>query len=1168
MLHMKGHTIKTEKFFGAPGVWLVIIFTVIVSIALLYFIERHLEEMEEQTQLSSARAIVNAVSFFQQFYTIDIIERLKNTDIKVSHQYKEIENSIPLPATMAMELGKFIKKKSNNKLFFRMISDKPFPWRKDRVLDDFEKAALSSIRSEDGPFYQFEKHAGSKVLRYAQGVVMSKECVKCHNSHKDTPATDWKVNDLRGLMVVSIPLVDRTYNPFSINIEDHNDRNDFINLVVVFTGTIGFALTMLGIMAYRNWRSKERIASLLKAEAIQNVQLEKARLQVEKDKMQIGAILDTVFDAIITINSKGIIRSLNPATERIFGYQSDEILGQNVTMLMPEPYHSEHDEYLAHFKHNSESNVIGGVREVKGQRKDGSIMTLELSVNVFDMPGQRMFTGSLRDITQRKCAEEALINSEKHLRATIEAALDCIIVINEAGLIIEFNPAAETTFGFSRGDVLGKPVSQVIIPERYQAKHESGLLRYLKTGQSEMLGKRVFVNAKRADGTEFQSELAIKSVKSTQGTIFVAYLRDITEQKKAEKEIHKLALLTEQSVSPVLRVSAEGEILYSNPASDHIIKEWNTVLGEKCREYAKEAQLKKSKIEAEMPCVDDIYQLTFQPVPNQKYVNIYAVNITERIRTSEELKSARDTAEKASQAKTEFLAMMSHEIRTPLNAVMGILGLLQDTELGSQERNYVDIGYQSAESLLHIINDILDFSKMEAGKLELEIDNFDPVSLISNIRDIMGYQAHVKDIILTTDVSDDLPELLVGDPGRIRQILLNMTSNAVKFTENGRVTLRCYLREKTNESVSLYFEVQDTGIGIPLNMQDKLFSKFTTVDASYSRKFGGTGLGLVISKKLVILMGGNIGFTSQPDEGSTFWFSLPVALGTEQEILSLPDQSSSSCENKIADRKISHEARILVAEDSSVNAMVIRNILENQGFKIEVAANGLEAVEAVHTRPFDAVLMDVAMPEMDGFEATAVIRGMSSSQARIPIIAMTAHALKGYREKVIEGGMDDYLTKPLNKKQLVDTLLQWTDSSNNEESPEEFTLSSEDVSLIDEKVLKNLGEDTMPELIPEMIARFIKELLVRLKNIADARENKDIEALKFESHTLGSSAGTFGALRLHQLARKVEALCLENNKEEAFKLIGMLGDVGLKTVNAFRYDRISDNTLIYKPDKQ
>jgi len=757
---MKRHIAKTEKFFGAPGVWLVIIFTVIVSIGLLYFIERHMEEVEEQTQLSSARAIVNAVSFFQQFYTIEIIERLKNTDIKVSHQYKEIEGAIPLPASVAMELGNFIKKKSNNKLSFRMISDKPFPWRKDRILDDFEKAALSSIRSEDGSFYQFEEHAAPKMLRYAQGVVMSKECIKCHISHKDTPETDWKVGDLRGLMVVSIPFVERTYNPFSINIDDHNNHNDFINLVVVFTGTIGIALSMLGIMAYRNWRSKERISSLLKAEAIQNAQLEKARQQAEEDKMQICAILDTVFDAIITINSKGIILSLNPATERIFGYQSDEMLGQNINMLMPEPYHSDHNEYMANFVRNSESNVIGGIREVTGQRKDGSIMTLELSVNVLDMPGQQIFTGSLREVTQRKRAEEALINSEKHLRATIEAALDCIITINEAGLIIEFNPAAETAFGFSRGDVLGKPVSQVIIPERYQAKHDSGLLRYLKTGQSKMLGKRRFVNAKRADGTEFQSELSIISVKSTQETFFVAYLRDITEQKKAEEKIHELALLTEQSGSPVLRVSAEGEILYSNSASGNIIKEWNTVLGKKCREYAKKANLTKIKIEVEMPCIDEIYQLTFQPILNQKYVNIYAVNITERIHASEELKLARDIAEKASQVKMEFLAMISHEIRTPLNAVMGILSLLKDTELGSEQHNYVDTGYQSAESLLYIINDILDFSKIEAGKLELETINFNPVSLISSIGDLMGNQACAKDIVFATDVSDDLPELL------------------------------------------------------------------------------------------------------------------------------------------------------------------------------------------------------------------------------------------------------------------------------------------------------------------------------------------------------------------------------------------------------------------------
>lgn len=492
-------------------------------------------------------------------------------------------------------------------------------------------------------------------------------------------------------------------------------------------------------------------------------------------------------------------------------------------------------------------------------------------------------------------------------------------------------------------------------------------------------------------------------------------------------------------------------------------------------------------------------------------------------RRTSELKKAKEEADTANRAKSDFLAHMSHEIRSPMNVIIGMTDIVLDMDLSKKQKERLEVVKQSADFLLDIVNDILDLSKIEAGKMRLQEIDFELRSLVEGIFSAMSVQAREKGLDLVYEIGPDLPTALKGDPTRLRQIIANLLGNAIKFTEKGKVDLR--IEKETGPLVTLHFSVSDTGIGIPEDRCGMIFESFTQVDASTTKRYGGTGLGLSISKRLVEMMGGEIWVESKVGEGSTFHFTARFIPG---------EFSERAVSKKTEDVTTLHAypLNILLVEDNILNQKVTCMLLEECGYAVAIAGNGREAIEILEKEEFNIALMDIHMPDMDGFEAVRIIRDPASRvrNHEIPVIALTADAMLGDRDICLKAGMNEYLTKPLDPELLIKKIEQYSLKKHFSGIKINNTME-ETVDVIDKAyLLDRYGNEGM---VKDMLETFLDDSQGRMEELRRALESGDVELLKMQAHSIKGSSATIGAYLLRDAALQLELAAKDRDLKRA-----------------------------------
>jgi len=783
--------------------------------------------------------------------------------------------------------------------------------------------------------------------------------------------------------------------------------------------------------------------------------LERANQASTDTRDYLDKIINSIGDPIHVKDRQHRIILVNDAACKLFDRSREEILGRTAYELFPSQENAD-----ISWQKDEEVFTTGeeNVNEELNTYAPGVICTVLVKKTLYkDKSGNKFLVGVTRDITDRKRAEEALRESEKKYSQLINNANEAIIVAQD-GLIKFVNPMTLGLLGkHSEHELIERPFPQFIHPDDRAMVVEN----YRRRIAGEAAPPRYAFRVVTGEGIVKWVEINAAPIGWQGKPATLNFLIDITERKRAEAAL----LESEQRLMDIIDflpdatfvIDREGKVIAWNRAIEAMTGILaRDMIGKGNYEYSLPFYGSRRPIlidlilnadrdiesgydqiekngrvlmgEAYMPSMRGgiVYLMGSAAVLYDSVGNVFGAiesirDITEQKKAEDRLIEAKEAAEAAVRSKSDFLANMSHEIRTPLNAVLGLTGLLLNSDLTAQDRDYVETVRSSGNTLLSVINEILDFSKIEGGKMELECQPFHLRECIAVAVDLVKPAADQKGLAIKYGLDEALPACFKGDVTRLRQVLVNLLSNAVKFTHFGTIEISVTgkpLQTEKSRHYELHFSVIDTGIGIPEEKLDRLFQSFSQVDSTTTRKYGGTGLGLAISRKLVELMGGEIWVVSQPGLGSTFHFTILVGEAGEisNPAVSNPADSCAAKEKALAGPKNVRPLRILLAEDNAINQMVAVQMLKRLGYSADVAGNGLEVLQALERQPYDVVLMDVQMPEMDGLVAAQEIRKLWPKGPRI--IAITAYALKGDRERCLAAGMDDYISKPIVIEEL------------------------------------------------------------------------------------------------------------------------------------------------------
>ena len=816
--------------------------------------------------------------------------------------------------------------------------------------------------------------------------------------------------------------------------------------------------------------------------------------------------------------------------------------------------------------------------EYRVVHKDGGYRwMLVRGIAVRDADGKAVrVAGSQADINERKRAEASLQEAETRYRLLVER-MPAVVYIQEIGSpdsATYMSPQIESLTGYSPEEVQDLDLRwRIVHPEdreRMQAEDELDI----EPGEVSTTEYRVL----HRDGHTVwvRNESVLLDDEASGSRYWQGFMVDITERKRAEEELRR----SEMNLAESQRIAHLGSWEWDVNSGETL---WSD---EVFRMYGYEPGAFVPGVEGMMEAVHpddretvrqamhdalhgdrpyDFEHRVLRPDGSVRWIHRRAEvvrdgegepvrmvgtvhDVTERRLAEGELRQAKEVADAANRAKSEFLANMSHEIRTPMNGVIGMTGVLLDTDLSPEQRDYAETVRASGDALLALLDDILDFSKIEAGEVRIETIDFDLRELVDEAAAVFAERARDKGLDLVRSVEPDVPTALRGDPYRIRQVLTNLLSNAVKFTEEGRVVLGCERGRDLEDKVTLRFEVSDTGIGITSEQQRRLFRSFSQADTSTTRRYGGTGLGLAISKQLVQLMGGEIGVESEPGKGSTFSFTLPLSKQPHRarvrraEIKPAPLPANLS---PVEAKKRS--ARVLIAEDTLTNRMVAVELLKRRGYEVDVVSNGAEAVEAFSSTVYAAILMDIQMPEMDGYEATAQIRQLEGALRHTPIIAMTAHALLSDREKAFSAGMDDYLSKPVRPEQLDGVLERWIPQAPKQGRARSRITdggSTPDDSL-DQTVLADLRtiqQEGGGNIVEMLIETFLDETPTHVAALREAAAQGEAPLFKRTAHALNGICRGVGASRMASICQEMERLAGLGDVTSAPDMLDRLGE--------------------------